>query len=120
MIIMFLKRRIKPLKLKISLISPKLLLYQLVHLINSQLLKDTCIGIMLFMKKLYLSRWKNKSKQSKDYLKNKFDQLGASLINFFLRSDRTQDKTSILLEAINLDEKINMYFSFPWPFHRPK
>ncbi|MFW2562796.1 AAA family ATPase [Acinetobacter baumannii] len=59
---------------------------------------------------------KIKANSQKDYLKNKFDQLGASLINFFLRSDRTQDKTSILLEAINLDEKINMYFSFPWPF----
>ncbi|PZL91211.1 ATP-binding protein, partial [Acinetobacter nosocomialis] len=59
---------------------------------------------------------KIKVNSQKDYLKNKFDQLGASLINFFLRSDRTQDKTSILLEAINLDEKINMYFSFPWPF----
>ncbi|WP_428845552.1 AAA family ATPase [Acinetobacter pittii] len=37
-------------------------------------------------------------------------------MNFFLRSDRTKDKISILLEAMNLDEKINMYFSFPWPF----
>ncbi|HAV5935129.1 TPA: ATP-binding protein [Acinetobacter baumannii] len=70
----------------------------------------------IYEKKYIYRGGKIKVNSQKDYLKNKFDQLGASLINFFLRSDRTQDKTSILLEAINLDEKINMYFSFPWPF----
>ncbi len=70
----------------------------------------------IYEKKYIYRGGKIKVNSQKDYLKNKFDQLGASLINFFLRSDRTKDKISILLEAMNLDEKINMYFSFPWPF----
>lgn len=70
----------------------------------------------IYEKKYIYRGGKIKVNSQKDYLKNKFDQLGASLINFFLRSNRTKDKVSILLEAINLDENINMYFSFPWPF----
>lgn len=60
---------------------------------------------------------KIKINSQKDYLATKFDQLGSSLINFFLKSDKTKDKVSILLDTIGVDENISMYFTFPWPFN---
>lgn len=69
------------------------------------------------IEKKYIYRGaKIKVNSRKDYLKNKFDQLGSSLINFFLKVDKTKNKVSILLDTIGVDENISMYFAFPWPF----
>ncbi len=70
-----------------------------------------------FLEEKYIYRGaKIKINSQKDYLKTKFDQLGSSLINFFLRADKSKNKVSILLDTIGVDEKISMYFAFPWPF----
>lgn len=69
------------------------------------------------IEKKYIYRGaKIKVNSGKDYLKNKFDQLGSSLINFFLKSDKIKNKVSILLDTIGVGENISMYFAFPWPF----
>lgn len=70
------------------------------------------------IEKKYIYRGaKIKVNSQKDYLKTKFDQLGSSLINFFLRADKTKNKISILLDTIGVNENISMYFTFPWPFN---
>lgn len=69
------------------------------------------------MKKNIYRGAKIKTNSQKDYLKTKFDQLGSSLINFFLRADKTKNKVSILLDTIGVDENITMHFAFPWTFH---
>lgn len=70
------------------------------------------------LEKKYIYRGaKIKTNSQKDYLKTKFDQLGSSLINFFLRADKTKNKVSILLDTIGVDENITMHFAFPWTFH---
>jgi len=58
---------------------------------------------------------KVKSNSSSDYLKTKFDQLGASLINFFLVNDKSKSKVLILLNQLGFDKDINISFSFPFP-----
>lgn len=69
------------------------------------------------IEKKYIYRGaKIKTNSQKDYLTTKFDQLGSSLINFFLKADKTKNKVSILLDTIGVDENISMYFAFPWPF----
>lgn len=70
------------------------------------------------IEKKYIYRGaKIKTNSQKDYLATKFDQLGSSLINFFLKSDKTKNKVSILLDTIGVDENISMYFAFPWPLN---
>jgi len=70
------------------------------------------------IEKRYIYRGaKIKTNSQKDYLATKFDQLGSSLINFFLKADKTKNKVSILLDTIGVDENISMYFTFPWPFN---
>lgn len=34
-----------------------------------------------------------------------------------MKSDKTKNKVSILLDTIGVDENISMYFAFPWPFN---
>ena len=70
----------------------------------------------IFKKYIYRGA-KVKINSNKDYLKTKFDQLGSSLINFFLKSDKNKNKVSILLKTINVNQNISMFFSFPWPFN---
>ncbi len=48
------EKKSKPLNAIFSVILTKLLLFQPAHLISFQLLKDICIGIVTFMKKIYL------------------------------------------------------------------
>ena len=34
-----------------------------------------------------------------------------------MKSDKTKNKVSILLDTIGVDENISMYFAFPWPLN---
>jgi len=71
-------------------------------------------GLFCDLKNHYIYRGaKTKDKSSKSYMRSKFDQLGASFVDFFLKPANRINEILPLFKYLKIDTKFTVYLTFP-------